>query len=516
MVAISHTTHIISVSRNRVVVMEHLLAAVDIGSNSFRLSIGRVEQTDGLRQIYQIDKLKETVRLAAGLDENKILSEDAIERALEVLHRFGDRLRSFDPDRVRAVATNTFRVARNTPQFLPRAEAALGFPIEVIAGREEARLIYTGVSQTLPASDDHRLVIDIGGGSTEAVIGQRDTPVLTASLYMGCVSYSRRFFPDGQIDADRMQAAITCARREIEIITKPYCRLGWQQAYGSSGSSKALYAILTEGGLSEHGITLEGLHRLKDKLISAGRVIVEVLPGIKSHRADVLPGGLAIMTGFFEELQIDRMRTGDGALRLGVLVDLAGRESFRDRRDETVKAFMKRYRVESRQAARVKRACLSLYDSIAIQDDIDDDLRHFLSWASDLHEAGLSIAQSGYHKHGAYILTHADMPGFSKVDQDLLAMLVLAHHGKLSKITNKIRHDRQWKAILALRLATLLCRRREEINRLTLSVTFQDKHIITKVDRLWLQDHPLAHYSLQTEQQEWEKAGFTFELIACP
>jgi exopolyphosphatase/guanosine-5'-triphosphate,3'-diphosphate pyrophosphatase len=227
--------------------MEHLLAAVDLGSNSFRLSIGRVAEQNGAKHIYQIDRLKETVRLAAGLNSAKILNDESVERAIEVLKRFGERLRSFHPDRVRAVATNTFRVARNVADFLPRAEAALGFPIEVIAGREEARLIYSGVSHTLPISTDRRLVIDIGGGSTEIIIGRGDEPLLTSSLYMGCVSYSRKFFPEGVIDVYSMKQAELAARREIEVITKPYRKMGWDAAFGSSGTAKALYAILTEG-----------------------------------------------------------------------------------------------------------------------------------------------------------------------------------------------------------------------------------------------------------------------------
>ncbi|MFY9346361.1 MAG: exopolyphosphatase, partial [Orrella sp.] len=285
--------------------MEHLLAAVDLGSNSFRLSIGRIHDENGTRQIYQIDRLKETVRLAAGLNKQKILSQDAIDRAIDVLERFGERLRHFHPSRVRAVATNTFRVARNTPEFLPRAEAALGFTIEVIAGREEARLIYAGVSHTLPVNDNKRIVIDIGGGSTEVIIGKNDDALMMSSLYMGCVSYSQRFFPDGMIDAHTMKNAEMAAQREFEVLTKPYKHLGWKEAYGSSGTAKALLAILTEGGFSKEGITRDGLQKLKSKLIRDNRVIAAELPGIKRERADVLPGGLAIMSAFFDEMGID-------------------------------------------------------------------------------------------------------------------------------------------------------------------------------------------------------------------
>jgi exopolyphosphatase/guanosine-5'-triphosphate,3'-diphosphate pyrophosphatase len=494
--------------------MEHLLAAVDLGSNSFRLSIGRVAVQDGVKHIFQIDRLKETVRLAAGLNSAKILDDESIERAIEVLHRFGERLRSFHPDRVRAVATNTFRVARNVPDFLPRAEQALGFPIEVIAGREEARLIYTGVSHTLPASNEKRLIVDIGGGSTEVIIGRGDEPVLMSSLYMGCVSYSRQFFPDGVIDHHSMKMAEVAARREIEVITKPYRKMGWVTAIGSSGTAKALYAILTEGKLSSGGITRDGLIRLRDKLVKAGSVIPSDLPGIKLERADVLPGGLAIMRAFFDEMQVDRMQPGDGALRLGVLVDLAGREEAHDRRDESVKVFIKRYHVDAKQATRVKDIALRLFASLLPERGEQDELRHTLSWAADLHEVGLSIAQAGYHKHSAYILNNADMPGFSRVDQSALALLALAHTGKLSKVQTWVKQRDQWIAILCLRLAVLWCRRREDVASAPLTVSVKGSSIVTKVEKKWLSNHPLTDFSLHGEEEEWSKVGFTFHLIA--
>lgn len=493
--------------------MEHLLAAVDLGSNSFRLSIGRVAEQNGVKHIYQIDRMKETVRLAAGLDAAKMLNEESIERAVEVLGCFGERLRSFHPDRVRAVATNTFRVARNVSELLPRAEAALGFPIEVVAGREEARLIYTGVSHTLPVSSDKRLVIDIGGGSTEVIIGRGDEPILMSSLYMGCVSYSRQFFQNGVIDAHSMKVAEVAARREIEVITKPYRKLGWQTALGSSGTAKALLAILTEGGFSKGGITREGLERLKNKLIRSGRVIPEELPGIKFERSDVLAGGLAIMLAFFDEMQVDTMQTGDGALRLGVLVDLAGREEFHDRRDESVKVFMKRYHVDPKQAARVKRSALSMFDSLFPEKTPQDELRHTISWACDLHEVGMSIALNGYHKHSAYILNNADMPGFSRADQLQLGLLALAHTGKLSKAQTLVKNRDQWLAILCMRLSVLLFRRREDISKLPLSVSVKGSSIVARVDKKWLSTHPLTDFSLHGEESEWSKVGFEFELI---
>jgi len=468
---------------------------------------------DGTAQIYQIDRLKETVRLAAGLDANKRLTDEAIERAVQVLERFGERLRSFHPDRVRAVATNTFRVARNTEDFLPRAEAALGFPIEVIAGREEARLIFTGVAHTLPPSPDKRLVVDIGGGSTEIIIGKGFEPGPMSSLYMGCVSFSRQFFPDGVVDDYQMRLAELAARREIEGITKLYRRTGWKEAYGSSGTAKALHAILTECGFSQEGITRAGMAKLKERIVRAGRVVPEDLPGIKLERADVLPGGLAIMSAVFDELGIVRMETGDGALRLGVLYDLLGRDDEHDKRDETVRLFMKRYHVDAMQAQRVHNAALTLFKSLSADLPDSAQLTTALGWAADLHEVGISIAHNAYHRHSAYILENADMPGFSRVDQQLLALLVLGHQGKVNKLEPLVRTRGQWLAMLCLRLATQLARRREKLDNLPLSISVKDQSIVLRADAKWLATHPLSDFTLRAEEQEWTRLGFKFELL---
>jgi len=493
--------------------MDHLLAAVDLGSNSFRLSLARVVVQDGVAQIYQIDRLKETVRLAAGLDANKRLSDEAIARALQVLQRFGERLRSFHADRVRAVATNTFRVARNTSEFLPAAEEALGFPIEVIAGREEARLIFTGVAHTLPPSPHRRLVVDIGGGSTEIIIGKGFEPGQMSSLYMGCVSYSRQFFSGGVVDDYQMRLAEIAARREVEAIALQYRKTGWKEAYGSSGTAKALHAILSGCGFSSDGITREGLAKLKERIVRAGRVVPEDLPGIKLERADVLPGGLAIMSAIFDELDIVRMDTGDGALRLGVLYDLLGRDDSHDKRDETVRQFAKRYHADVRQAERVKRIARTLFEPIST--DLHDRaaLMTALSWAADLHEIGISIAHNAFHRHSAYILENADMPGFSRADQQLLSLLVLGHQGKLTKLSALVKSRGQWLAMLCLRLATQLARRREAVDPLPLSVSIKGESIIVCVDKDWLATHPLTDFTLRAEEAEWKKVGFTFELL---
>jgi len=493
--------------------MDSLLAAVDLGSNSFRLSIGRVVQQDGIAQIFQVDRLKETVRLAAGLDADLYLDEITITRAISVLERFGERLRNFPENRVRAVATNTFRVARNAHALLVRAEAALGFPIEVISGQEEARLIFSGVAHSLPPQDAKRLVVDIGGGSTEIIIGKGLEPVRMTSLYMGCVSFSRRFFADGRIDASKMKQAELAARRELEAITRIYRKTGWKKAYGSSGTAKALYAILTENAYSE-AITASGMRKLKNRLIKSGRVIASELPGIKPERADVLPGGLAIMSAIFDELGIEQMETGEGALRMGVLYDLLGRDDANDdKRRQSVRLFMKRYHIDARQAERVRNTALAFFDELCPRSSEIDDLRLALGWAADLHEIGLSIAHGDYHRHTAYVLEHADMPGFSTAEQALLATLTLAHQGKLGKVQARVRDHPQWLAILALRIAVLLMRRRQDSTPLPVSLTVQGRLIKVNVNPAWLADRPLTEFSLRAETQEWRKVGYTLKLL---
>lgn len=493
--------------------MDYLLAAVDLGSNSFRLSIGRVEQNNGNAQIYAVDRLKESVQLAGGLDSRQNLSVEAVDRALAVLKRYGERLEGFHPNRVRAVATNTFRVARNVADILPRAEAALGFPIEVISGQEEARLIYSGVVNELAPSTDKRLVIDIGGGSTEVILGQGHEPLHLASLPIGCVSFSRRFFPDGHITAARMEQAQMAARDELQSIARRYRKSGWKQAYGSSGTAKGLLAILAESEMSQKGITLDGMEKLSAKLIKDGKVIMQNLPGIKAARATVLPGGLAIMMAAFQELKIEIMAPGEGALRVGVLYDLLGRDSSHDKRDETVTLYQKRYQVDIKQATRVRNIALHLFEQLAGNSDEKEEAAQALGWAASLHEVGLSITQANYHRHSAYILQHADMPGFSNDDQTLLSWLALCLQGKLSKKDTYPASPLQWQALLCLRLAVLLSRRREDIDLLPVSVEVKDATIKTSVLKSWLATHALSEYSLQQEAHEWNKTDFSFRLV---
>ncbi len=481
------------------------VAAVDLGSNSFRLQVGRVVDD----QIYTLDSLKEPVRLASGLTADKRLDDAAQARALDALRRFGERLGGLDRGAVRAVATNTLRVAKNAPEFLPLAEEALGFPIEIIAGREEARLIYIGASHSLPMATHKRLVVDIGGGSTEFIIGKRHDPQLMESLYMGCVSYTLRFFPDRRIDRKRLRDAQIAAAKEIELIAHDYQRLGWKEAVGSSGSARAIADVLEMNNLNpngESGITREGLDRLCGLLIKAGSAEALDLPGVKGDRLPVLPGGIAIMAAIFEELGIERMTYADGALRLGVLYDLLGRFHHHDMRDSTVAQFRRRYQVEGDQVERVEATALSALTQLAEGAPAEADVQ-FLSWATRMHEIGISVAHNAYHKHGAYILTFADMPGFSKKDQARLAMLVLGHRGKLEKLGALPAVDSAWRLIFCLRLAVLLHRTRDDRALPAWRVKATPNGFQLELPAEWLSANPWTAAALGEEAAVWRQSG---------
>jgi exopolyphosphatase/guanosine-5'-triphosphate,3'-diphosphate pyrophosphatase len=481
------------------------VAAVDLGSNSFRLQVGRVVDN----QIYTLDSLKESVRLASGLMADKRLDAGSQARALEALRRFGERLGGLDKGAVRAVATNTLRVAKNADEFLPLAEEALGFPIEVIAGREEARLIYIGASNSLPTSAQKRLVVDIGGGSTEFIIGKRHDPLLMESLYMGCVSYTLRFFLDRKIDKKRLRDAQIAAAKEIELIAHDYRRMGWKEAIGSSGSARAIADILEMNGMNpngDSGISRAGLDKLCAMLVKAGSAEALDIPGIKSDRLPVLPGGIAIMSAVFEELGIERMTYADGALRLGVLYDLLGRFHHHDMRDSTVAQFIRRYQVEADQAERVEATALSALTQLTEGSPSEADVQ-FLSWATRLHEIGISVAHNAYHKHGAYILTYADMPGFSKKDQARLAMLVLGHRGKLEKLGAVVAVDSAWRLIFCMRLAVLLHRTRDDRALPAWRATATAGGFQLDLPAEWLQANPWTAAALGEEAAVWKQIG---------
>jgi len=482
---------------------------VDLGSNSFHLIVARVR--DGDLQI--IDKERDMVRLAAGLDADKRLTPEAMERAMACLTRFGQLLRDMPPGSVRVVGTNTLRSARNSRELIEHAEQVLGHPVEIIAGVEEARLIYLGVAHGLPDPGGTRLVVDIGGGSTEVILGEGFDPVRMESLHMGCVSFTRRFFPDGGISRKRLQKARLAALLEMEPIVAEYRQRGWEQAVGASGTVRAVRKVVESMGLSENGISAAALSQLVEHLADFKHHDELDLPGLAPERKPVFVGGALVLLGVFEALRIRHMVVSEFALREGLLFDLLGRIRHEDVRERTVESLLRRYQVDARQASRVADTVCRLHQQAMEDWQLDDDnLARLLDWSARLHEIGMDIAHTGYHKHGAYVLRHADMPGFSQPEQEVMATLVRTHRRKFPQAEFQSLPESWIKPLtrlaLLLRLAVVLHRARSDtplpdfafkVKKKTLTLTFPED---------WLEAHPLTAADLQQEAGYLEKAGF--------
>ena len=436
---------------------EELLAAIDMGSNSFHLAIARVDHGE----VKKVASMSEKVQLAAGLDENKNLTEAAQQRGLACLSRFVGRLGSVQPNRLRIVATNALRQAKNGHEFIQKAAEILPKHIEIIAGREEARLIYLGVSHTM-VNSGRRLVIDIGGGSTELIIGEEFEPVHTESLQMGCVAFTKAFFVDGEINQKSFDKAVVAARKELSGIANTYKEAGWDTVVGSSGTIKACRQITVNMGWSneKEELTRDGLDKLKEKLLKYKHVAEMEFDGLKEDRRAVLPAGIAILYAIFDVLELDKLVYSDGALREGVMYDLLGRFQHEDIRDRSVQALMGRYNADPKQAERVVNMAQHLFDGVADSLKLTTEDSDLLRRAAYLHEIGLAISHAGYHRHGAYLLQHSDIAGFSQIDQNHLSHLVAHHRRKLRSDARvdvmKVGGNKLVYLCLLLRLAVLL------------------------------------------------------------
>jgi exopolyphosphatase / guanosine-5'-triphosphate,3'-diphosphate pyrophosphatase len=489
------------------------VAAVDLGSNSFHMVVAQVKEG----HVHVVDRLKERVSLAAGLDDDGNLTLAAQRRAMACLARFAQRLRDMPPKNVRAVGTSALRQAKNAGDFLRRAERQLGHAIEVVPGREEARLIYLGVAHSRQDDVGQRLVVDIGGGSTECIIGRGFEPLVTDSLHMGCVEWSLRYFKGGRITKKGMQKARIAARLEVRTIRNRYRRLGWQASIGSSGTILAVEQILVANGWTTQGITRKGLARLRKAMIQAGRADRLELAGMEADRADVLPGGVAILSAIVDGLAIERMATSTGALREGVLFDLLGRFLHEDVRERTIRRFARRYGADPAQAARVERTAAKLLKQVAAAWDLgDDDASRLLAWAARVHEVGLAVAYSGHHRHGAYLVANSDMPGFSRDDQQTLAALILGHRRKLiSEMLYALPGpfaERAGRLCVLLRLAVLLHRSRTERRPPSFVVTAAKNRLSVRFLDGWLTRHPLTRADLDEERSFLADAGFELDV----
>ncbi|MDO9104243.1 MAG: exopolyphosphatase [Methylovulum sp.] len=487
-----------------------IVAAVDLGSNSFHMIVCSLH--DG--KLKTIDRLKEMVRLASGLDKNNVLSNATQDRALACLERFGQRIRTIPQDSVRIVGTNTLRTAKNADQFLVKAEKALNHPIHVISGIEEARLIYQGVAYSLGSNADLRLVMDIGGGSTEYIIGTGDTPLEKESLHMGCVSVSNTFFKDGRLSKEAFTQATLFAEQQLEPFEKKFQRKNWDQAIGASGSLRAIAKVLQTKNWSNNGITQEGLEQLVNHMAQCKHIDELNFPDFDPERLPVFPGGVAIAYATFKSLKIEQMTISDGALREGLIQDLLGRFYDHDVRSATAQTLAERYHTDTEHAARIKQTIAHmLAGQLGTSDWVKgEDSRQFLDWAAELHEIGHDIAHSQYHKHSAYIIENGDLAGFSQQDQLLLAAIIRSHRRKFSLA----RFDglpAPWQVYapylaIVLRLAVLLRRNRHEDDLPEFTMRVEKTKIDLQFPVLWLAQAPLTRADLLQEADYLKQAGF--------
>lgn len=487
------------------------VAAVDLGSNSFHMVIGRWTGID----LIVVDKIKEPVRLAEGLRRDGTIDESVQQRALDCLQRFGQRLQGLPPGCVRAVGTNTLRRASEQEQFRERAVETLGHPIEVISGQEEARLIYQGIHHAQPFAGQ-RLALDIGGGSTELMVARGADLLRAHSLFMGCVSYTKRYFPEGEIDRDCFRLAETAVALELRGIRQQLRSYGWEAAIGSSGTVNAVAELLRLNDLGGPGITLPRLKQLRRLLIERGSISELDFEGLRPYRATVLPGGLAILIGVMRNLEVDEMTPSSGALREGVLWDLLGRIHHDDVRDRAIRAFVDRYHVDVAQAARVERTTNQLLDTLELTEEDREAARSLLSWAAWLHEIGLVVSYTGYQKHGAYLVRHTDLPGFSKDDQAMLAVTVGGHRRKLTSAwADEIPAGRRKEALMltiVLRLAVLLHRSRSSDRLPTFRLERSGSDYTLRVPADWFEAHPLTRVDLERENRYLGGAGLKLKL----
>ena len=500
-----------------------LLAAVDLGSNSFRLEIGRVDHG----QIRRTEYLKETVRQGNGLDKDRNLTPEAMQRGWDALARFGERLAGFKRAQVRAVATQTLREARNRDEFLLRARTILGFSIDVIPGREEARLIYQGVAHMLPHNDasdrERRLVVDIGGRSTEMIIGRAHEAQVMESYRVGSVAWSMKHFPQGLFTTTAFREAEIAAKAVLDDALSSYGADQWDVAYGASGTIGAVSDVLVAGGAAPGSVTREGLDWLLDRLLRAGSTEKLRIEGMREDRKAVIGGGISVLRAVFDLLDIREMKVAQGALRHGVLYELLDRDQgVADLRAATVAALAKRFAADTAQARRVGETAAALYMQIdPTARDADPASRpgramRKLGWAAQLHEIGVLISHSDYHKHGAYILDNADAPGFATNELHQLSQLVLGHRGKLKKLETALDDETFVAQLLALRLAVILCHARRDPDVRALRIAKSEARAFTLDCRSeWVEAFPQSAHLLREEALAWQKTGWRVALSGC-
>ncbi len=486
------------------------LAAIDLGSNSFRLEIGSFKH----EQLQRVEYLKETVRQGSGLDKDRHLSLDAMQRGWDCLARFSERLTGFKKKQVRVVATQTLREARNRDIFLARGEEILGFPIDVISGKEEARLIYLGVSHLLPQSPERRLVIDIGGRSTELILGKGYAAQTMESYRVGSVTWSMKYFANGEVSKEAFRQAEVAASAVLDEALTPYAKRHWDNAYGSSGTVGAIAEILVGLGHPAEYITRAGLTAIKESLQRAGRMEKVRLEGLKDDRRAVLCGGLSVLCALFDLLDIDALHVADGALRQGVLYDMVERKyNATDVRGSTVARMAITFKIDPLQAQRVTSIAQTLFEQVMPKQDMAmfESQSRKLSWAAQLHEIGSHISHSDYHKHGAYILENVDAVGFAQHELHRLGLLVLGHKGKLKKLGEHLSDSTFVCQLLALRLAVIACHARTNPDWSAVRLSLKNDNLTLQVPSNWIHIYPQSVHLLKQEMEAWQKSPWPFQ-----
>ena len=483
-----------------------MYAAVDLGSNSFRLHIGK-HDGDTIRVLKSV---RDPIRLAAGLDANGNLTEAAMQSALTCLSNFRIMLAAYELEAVRVVATSAMRVARNGAVFLPLAEQAIGYPIEIISGEEEGRLIYMGVANALALPGERRLVLDIGGGSTELILGRGQDIERVESFSIGTVKQSLSFFIGGRVDAPSFEAAILSARSHFEDAAPPYHPQHWKSAYGSSGTIRTIADIIAKNNLGGGDLSGPSLDALKRRFIEFGHVGKIDMPGLKPDRAGTVVGGLAILIALVRELDIDVIAPIEAGLRMGVMWDLYLRSTKRDRREQSVQGYMQKFHVDEGRAQRVAEHALAMYQQLK---PVADGLSKCLRWSALLHEVGMAVSQTGYHKHAAYIVENADLPGFTTREQKTMSKLIMAQKGNLRKVGDALADPDFAKAVLALRLAILFMHARIEADFSELRLRMKSR-IELEIKRDWVAHHPTVSFWIEKEQELWDEVGVDFSIRA--
>ncbi|WP_317205352.1 Ppx/GppA phosphatase family protein [Janthinobacterium sp.] len=483
-----------------------MYAAVDLGSNSFRLHIGK-HDGDAIRVLKSV---RDPIRLAAGLDANGNLSEAAMQSALACLRNFRAMLAGYELDAVRVVATSAMRVARNGAIFLPLAEQAIGLPIEIISGEEEGRLIYMGVANSLAVPGERRLVLDIGGGSTELILGRGQDIERVESFSIGTVKQSLSFFVGGRVDAPSFEAAILSARSHFEDAAPPYHPQFWKSAYGSSGTIRTIADIIAKNALGDGALSAASLDALKRRFIEFGHVANIDMPGLKADRAGTIVGGLAILIALVRELDIEVITPIEAGLRMGVMWDLYLRSTKRDRREQSVQGYLEKFHVDEGRARRVAENAVAMFNQLKPSSDA---LAKCLRWSGLLHEVGMAVSQTGYHKHAAYIVENADLPGFTTREQRIMSKLIMAQKGNLRKISDALAEPDFAKAVLALRLAILFMHARIEADISELRLRMKSR-IELDIKRDWVAHHPTVSFWMEKEQEMWDEVGVDFSIRA--